>query len=130
MNSPQQQSEGRWEQTEREAPAAAETSGAELMQQVLEETAAVAGARRSLAPDEWDALLAVARRHAGQPLELSPIAQELVQALLASRFRGLMRDPEVWSRATLRIAETLWEDPPSRARFQAFWERLLQREAS
>ena len=131
MDSPQYQSEDSGELPDREGPAGAPArDDAELMQQVLDETLAAAGARRPLESDEWEALLAVARRHSGQPLTVSPVARELVEAVLASRFRGLLRDPEVWTRTTLRIAETMLEDPPSRERLRSFWERLLQREAS
>ena len=108
------------------APSDESPDQSDLMDRVLEETLAAADAGASLDPGELEALKEVARRHANEPLTLSPVATELVEAVLSTRFGRLRDKVEQWQSISSAIAETLMDDPSSRDRLQSLWARLSE----
>ncbi len=95
-----------------------------LLEQVVAET--MAADVREMASAEREALLAVARRHRGQPLDHAPVAPELVLAVLRIRFDRLPMDEAQWHDLATTVATTLLEAPDVRARLISYWERLGQ----
>jgi len=108
------------------APSGDAPDSANLMDRVLEETLAATDADAALEPGEVDALKQVARRHPNEPLTLSPVATELVGAVLSTRFGHLRDKAEHWQSMSSTIAETLMDDPSSRDRLQSLWARLSE----
>jgi len=108
------------------APPPDPTEEAGLMQRVLRETLAVTEADVPLDTAELTALEDVARRFIDAALSLHPVVVALVGAILSARFGYLACRPEVCQAVSLRIAETLWEDPASQARLLRLWARLTE----
>lgn len=96
------------------------------MDRVLRETLAAADPDAPLEAAELEALLQVARRHGNADLSLQPVAVELVEAVLWTRFRAVSGRGDLWQSLAVRIAATLWEDPTSRGRLQVLWSRLTE----
>lgn len=99
-------------------------SDSELMRQVLEETMAATDRGEAMDPKELEALLGVARRHAGRAFAMDPIAIDLVAAVLESRFGQQIADDELRRSMAVRIAETLVEASPARERLESLWNHL------
>jgi hypothetical protein len=97
-----------------------------LMERVLRETLAVTDPDAPLDAAQWGDLQAVARRYAGEPLSMDPVLVLLVQAILGARFAALPRRDELGESVARRIAETLWDDPPSQARLHRLWAHLTE----
>ncbi len=95
-----------------------------LFDQVLDETLSVAGESPAINPEDLQSLIKVAGRHADCPLTLDPVLIEIVQAILDARFNTKPVAANLWNAMARRVAETLWEDQPSRERIQKFWLRL------
>jgi hypothetical protein len=108
------------------APPPDPTEEAGLMERVLRETLAVTEADVPLDGAELTALEDVARRFMDTALSRHPVVVALVQAILSARFGSLACRPDVCQAVSLRIAETLWEDPTSHARLLRLWTRLTE----
>jgi hypothetical protein len=103
-------------QAEREKPEGS------LLEKVLQET--LLGGEGS--PDEplLAALGEVARRHKGQPLSLDPVLVDLIEAIVRINLgQSAVKDAQL-GLMPRQIAETLWNDLPSRDRLERFWTRL------
>lgn len=107
------------------APAEASTD-TELMERVLRETLAVTEANLPLDGAELTALENVARKFIDTTLSVQPVVVALVQTILSARFASLGSGPDLCQAVSLRIAETLWEDPTSQARLLRLWARLTE----
>jgi hypothetical protein len=109
-----------------EQPKPAEPGDSPLFEQVLRETLAASGLGGALSAEELDGLVAVARRHAGQPLVLDPIAVDMVESLVLKRFGHLHRDADYWRNVAREIATALFEVPQSQARITRLWQQLAE----
>lgn len=83
-------------------------------------------------PHEVDAAVTaamedVARRHAGQPLELEPVGIELIEALLVAQFPLFASRDTLRARAAKAIAQSLLADPTARVRLENLWASLGER---
>jgi hypothetical protein len=96
-----------------------------LLERVLQETLADRSVEQ-LSAEEMEALTAVARRHRGASLVLEPIAVELVEATLRSRFGELQMAESFWQQASRRIAATLYDSPDSQQRLSHLWCQLCE----
>jgi hypothetical protein len=105
-------------------PDPAEKTKRELLEQVVAET--IAAGNVAVSPQEREALLAVAHRHRGRPLEHEPVVPELVLAILQLRFNRLDLDTTEWQEMAVSVAATLLDAPDVRAHLQAYWDRLGQ----
>lgn len=108
-----------------DAAAGAPTPDRDLFDQVLEETRTAFDADKRLDVAAVAALHEVARRHRRDCLNVDPVLLELVESILQVRFPGLWRRDTYWTTMARQVAETLFEDPSSRARLDLFWSRLL-----
>jgi hypothetical protein len=110
------------------APSGQPAADPRLLQRVLEWAEATLRSEDPLEVADMEAIRQVARRHADAPLALNPIAVELVQAMLQAQFRAHPDWLPVWQSASGEIARTLFDDPSSRERLEALWDRLLRGE--
>ena len=101
------------------------TPSPSLLDQVLQETLAMASPDPSLKPEELDALVDVARRYGPGEPTLDAVA-ELVQAVLRMRFRCLSDARDMMSRMSYEIAGTMRDDPQTWQRIETFWARLCE----
>jgi hypothetical protein len=74
--------------------------------------------------DDLEPLRAVARRLGPTPFGYSPVAVELVAASLHEQFREIQRTESGWQALVGTVAQTLYDDPPSRTRLAALWQGL------
>jgi hypothetical protein len=98
----------------------------EVMEKVLQETLSAAGSDEPVGSAEMQALVEVARRHAGQSISLDPIAIELVESILLCRFGPQLRRSQDAKELPRTVAETLWENPDSHDRLLRLWNRLAE----
>lgn len=94
-----------------------------VLKGVLQETLSLLGAERPLPGETAQALCRLVAHHKGRQFTLEPIAVDLVSIVLKTQFPGLC-PPPLHDRIAERVARTLYEDPHSRARLEAFWRRL------
>jgi hypothetical protein len=97
-----------------------------LLEKVLKETLSAPLPPGPLRDSEWQALLEVARRHRGQALVLEPVAIDLVQAMLRTRFDRLQLPDDSWQHMSREIATTLLDDPQTHSRLERFWSQLTE----
>ncbi|MBI4586190.1 MAG: hypothetical protein HY717_19440 [Planctomycetes bacterium] len=97
-----------------------------FFQDILQHTLVSPNPAETVTPEEYEALLEVARRHRGEPLGLDPIAVELVQAMLKSYFRISKELPELWNDMAHEIARTLYEDKTLSERLTRLWSKLVE----
>ena len=96
---------------------------ADVLEDVVRQT--LAGQQPgSVGAEEIEALQQIAKQYGGVPLELQPVAGELVTALLKLRFRSLGLSDEVWQNVGRRVAGTLLDDPVAGDRFRQLWRQL------
>ena len=69
-------------------------------------------------------LAEVAKQHAGESLSLDPIVCELVSAVLRSLWDQPSAGEASWDPMVREVAVSLYNDPPSRERLEAFWTKL------
>lgn len=95
-----------------------------VLEQVIAET--LATDEEPLQANEKAALLDVARRLAGQKVELEGAAVELVDALLSVRLAAHRPwiPPVRWRDMCRDVAASLCEAPVARARLSKLWEQL------
>ena len=99
-----------------------------FLERVLRETILATETSEPIAPAEMDSLSKVARRHHSAALTLDPVAVDLVHSILRARFSFGQSRTGFWKTMSRQIAGTLMDDPGSRERLTALWDRL--REAS
>lgn len=105
-------------------PTESERPEGSLLEKVLQETLFGSGG----SPDEplMAALVEVARRHQGRPLSLDPVLVDLIQAIVRINLGQRAAKEVDYIAMSRRIAETLWDDLPSRERLERFWTRLAE----
>ena len=94
----------------------------ELLEQVVAET--IAAGASGVTAQERAALLEVARRHRGQPLDHDQVVPDLVLTILQLRLDRLTLDADQWRNMAAAVAATLLDAPDVRQRLQVFWDRL------
>jgi len=110
------------------APSGEPAADPRLLQRVLEWAEATLRSEDPLEVADIEAIRQVARRHPHAPLALQPMVVELVQAVLQAQFHAHPDWFPVWQSASGEIARTLFDDPGSRERLEALWDRLLRGE--
>ena len=101
----------------------------EMLEQALRETLDRAQ-NAPVSEAEMATLVSIAKKHGSVELNAHPIAADLVEALLAARFKMDRAQPEVWRRVSEQVAETLMEDPVAKPRLESLWKRLQELGAS
>jgi hypothetical protein len=100
-----------------------------LLDQVMSETASQLAEPAQLDPRVRAALAAVARRFAGQPLQLEPTGAALFEALLAAEFPLFANRPALLTDAARQVAQALLADPSSHRRIEHLWHTLSEEAA-
>jgi hypothetical protein len=118
-----QQNSGEQFSSSDEAVSANRETDATLLEGVLRQTLSLLGPEKPLAVETTGALCRLVSRHKGRQFTLEPIAVELVSIVLTAQFQGL-GPSQMCDGMAARVARTLYEDPQSRARLEAFWNRL------
>jgi hypothetical protein len=95
-----------------------------LLEEVLRKTLAICSSDEPLDEDSNNALKSVVARHAGEPFSFDPVAIQLVAAVLRVQFAAGSNSSGIWGELPIRVARTLYDDPPSRERLETFWRRL------
>jgi len=111
--------------SEQGAPLAGELSRG-LLDEVIRQTESMSQETSAADQADLEALLAVARRYAGQPLTLDPILVELVQAMLVRQFERQASQVD-WRGISLKVAQTLFDDPQAQTKLHRLWKGLTQR---
>jgi len=101
------------------APADQDLDGA-LLERVLQQTAALSDSDEPLGDADREAFLDAARRFRGQPFGL-PVTVELVRAVLSTQFPVRSNASGIHEAIAARVAQSLYDDPPSHDRLEAFW---------
>jgi hypothetical protein len=95
-----------------------------LLESVLQQTLTACSAEAPLDSGTRRALRDVVARHRRKPFSLEPVAVDLVGAVLRGQQQGRPGSSAVWRAVSRRVAQTLCDDPVSRGRLEAFWDRL------
>jgi|WetSurMetagenome_2_1015567.scaffolds.fasta_scaffold848328_2 hypothetical protein len=103
--------------------AAPRPAEAALLERVLRQTLDICGPDEPLDAAEMRALREVAERHRGRPLELEPVAVELVAAAIDG-IRPTGKNPAFWRELTAHVARIMLDDPATFARMNSLWIRL------
>jgi hypothetical protein len=102
---------------------AAKNSSPDLLRYVLEAT--LAKGQNVMSPEEWQAVRQVAIAQQYQELPIDQVAEQLVEALLTTRFQGLQGE-DTHRRMCQTIASSLCGDPDSMNRLKIFWKQLRE----
>lgn len=100
-----------------------------FLDQVMSETASQLAEPEQLDPRVRAALVEVARRFAGQPLELDPTGVALLEALLSAEFPLFAERPALLAKAARQVAQALLADPSSHRRIEHLWQTLSEEAA-
>lgn len=95
-----------------------------LLDEVLKQTQAAFDSQQLRDHAGLEPFLQVARRYQGQPFGLQPVLSELVHSALREHFQDATQPHADWERIAARVATSLFEDPVSHDRLEAFWARL------
>ena len=79
-----------------------------------------------LSKEELQALTKVAKKHRGKQFQLTPVATDLVGAILRLRLNQPNAPAEFWDKMSKEVASTLFDTPKVKARLQSFWLRLVE----
>ena len=114
---------GRPKPAAEDASALPRTADSSLLERVLRQTLEICGPDEPIDPAEMQALREVAARYRGRPLEIEPVAVELVAAAIDG-FCPAKKNTEFRRHLALQVARTLMDDPSTFARMNALWIRL------
>ncbi|MCC6126793.1 MAG: hypothetical protein IT426_17660 [Pirellulales bacterium] len=94
-----------------------------LLERVLRQTLEICGPNEPIDAAEMRALREVAERHRGRPLELEPVAVELVAAAIDG-ICPTEKNSDLWRNISAQVARILMDDPSTFARMKSLWIRL------
>jgi hypothetical protein len=98
-----------------------------MLEQILSARTGGAPDKGFVEPADVEALEAVARKLAGRPFALEPVAVELVFAMIEVQFHKAGIPADTLRTMAEQIATTLYDDPVSRQRLEALWLGLSQK---
>jgi hypothetical protein len=114
---------GQFKSAAEDSSSASRMAEPSLLERVLRQTLEVCGPDEPIDPIEMQALQEVAIRHRGRPLELEPVAVELVAAVIDGLCPA-KKNTDFWRNLTVQVAGILMDDPSTFARMNSFWIRL------
>lgn len=99
-----------------------------LLEHVLRQTISALGENGSISPELMQAMSAIGRQFGNREFTLEPAGVELIDAVLLSILppAPAALSAEKRRQMALEIAETLFDDPHTRARLTTLWKRLLE----
>lgn len=98
----------------------------DILRQVVAQTAASLTQAAEADPALEAAMIAVARRFAGQAITADPIGTELLEAVLRVQFAFLAERPTLLTKTARIVATSLLADPAARLRVEHLWARLAE----
>ena len=98
----------------------------DVLSEIVAETAAQLAAVEPPDPALKEAMLAVARQYAGQPMTAEPAGAALLATVLRIQFPFLSSRPQLLARAAKTVAETLLDDLTAGRRLEHLWAQLLE----
>jgi hypothetical protein len=107
----------------KETPAFPRAADSTLLERVLRQTLDICQPGEPIDPAEMQALHEVADRYRDRPLELEPVAVELVAAAIDG-ICPTTKNSEFWRNIALQVARILMDDPSTRTRMNSLWIRL------
>jgi hypothetical protein len=108
------------------APEHAGELAADMLSEIVAETAAQLAAFEPPDPALHAAMVAVAREYAGQPMTVEPAGTALLAVVLQHQFSFLAGRPALLNRAAKTVAESLLADLTARRRVEHVWAKLLE----
>jgi hypothetical protein len=96
---------------------------------VVAETASSLAQAEEAVPELKAAMVAVARRFAGQPITVDPIGTALLESLLRVQFAFLAERPALLTKTARTVAASLLADPAARLRVEHLWAKLSEEAA-
>lgn len=108
------------------APEHASELPADVLSEIVAETAAQLASAEPTDPALHAAMLDVAREHTGQPMTIEPAGIALLGAVLTIQFPFLANRPALLSRAAKTVAESLLGDLTARRRLEHLWAKLSE----
>jgi len=97
---------------------------AELLDEVLSQTAAASDAADARSDPVLQSFLRIAHKYQGQGFTLDPIVIDLVDVALKHEFDEHAMPADLRCRTSQRVAQTIFDDPACHERLEAFWMRL------
>ncbi len=95
-----------------------------LLDRVLEQTFRRLRAEDGLGEADAGALVDVARRRRGEPYSHTPVAIELVEAVLRDTLVRSVTPPPEFAALVAQVAQTIHDDDDARARLEKLWQAL------
>ena len=99
---------------------------ADVLSEIVAETAAQLASAEPTDPALHAAMLAVAREHAGEPMTAEPAGAAVLAAVLKIQFPFLANRPALLARAGKTVAESLLADLTARRRLEHLWAKLSE----
>ena len=99
-----------------------------LLKEILQHTSEIGGDGEPLERREREALADVVRRYRGRPLDVEPVAAELVGAMLVTLLPSPANSAEDRAVVARHVAQTLLDDPRCQDRLAAIWKRCCEEE--
>ena len=99
---------------------------ADVLADIVAETAAQFSPSTPTDPALQAALLDVAREFAGQAMTVEPTGVAFMAAVLRTQFPLLQSRPQLLSRVAECVAQSLLSDPTARQRVEYFWAKLSE----
>jgi hypothetical protein len=108
-------------------PAAPEDPAAQaLLELVLQQTMAAYAQMQGAGTQVTEALRAVADEYAGASLSFEPCLVALVSAAIREPFASWVPEGPTWDALCRKVAQTMYDDPNSRARLETLWVQLQE----
>lgn len=99
---------------------------ADVLSEIVAETAAQLASAEPPDPALHAAMVAVAREYVGQPMTLEPAATALLAVVLQHQFSFLASRPALLHRAAKTVAESLLADLTACRRLEHLWAKLSE----
>ena len=108
----------------RPTPRSGDSTSRRVLEDVIQQTAALNAKDAGIHPADLEALLDVARRFRGVEFQLEPVVYELVRVTLTRQLRHAGQTDEQFAVVANRVAQTLFENPETRERLSSLWVQL------
>lgn len=129
MSAGQQSGDGKRDSIRRDAEQEAtpeEGLSPDILGPIIAETASHLTQLEDAGPELREAMLAVARQHAGQPVVVDGPGTALLEAVLRHQLPILASRPELLAKAARSVAGSLLADPAARLRVEHLWAKLQE----
>src|SRR5262245_49579446 len=98
----------------------------DMLREIVAQTAESLAAPEQIDPTLREALVEVARQHAGQPMTVDPAGAALLEEVLRLQLPDLAERPVLLARTARVVATSLLSDPAARLRVEHLWATLME----